>query len=868
MTFSTFISHSNQSSQIAASGEASSPESFNETKIDEQDNLENIKNLEAEKNEAGKKESSVIVPLDVEMRSDISTDSCAREPPRKKQALEASKSPNSKTVRNSSDNDSGISGTTNALPSPLAPTDVIQSKKQKSEKSGGKNSETSSNSSSGQEMETDSKTDSSIKKDSSEDGYGYVSGQANLKPKMSTELQQESNSTSSNDEENCEKMRVVTPHTNLQKPRPKKKVVSAAEKRELRRKKLIERAKSKRLKVKALVNHVPTEEDMNDLLKEFTVDFLLKGYSSLATDLRFKLMSEDVDIDKSHFLWLITYFLKFASQLEVELEQIGPVLSVETVAYLTYEGVRFFEDLELAVREQRERPVDLRPHLRRIHLVVTALREFFQTLETYAKFSHFNPEDKEKLHDVRLAVCSMRELRQLFLLLIRKFDPNLQTKQYLTDLVCGNHSLLVMIEHAKMDVEIMTSHLTQFATVEVMRQYGQLLEGFDTNSEFVNDCVFTMMHHVSGDLSAPETLFLPQVLETFSDIWERDDVEICEDWADLIEYVIQKFISTIRSRPHAYASHLLECLSNSEAADENGFTKSQLDHLYTFYTQVEDNQDAVGLVIELYKTQLNVTKTRLAVIQALLSQGIISLAQYMNMMYMKSLLTTCKNEGEGSVVVEVGSERCDSEGHDTEGQIEGNAHDPNAPSKDQIDTLKELLKKQGKASLLNWLQQTLLDACCVKINGNDLFKPAGGALEPVPFHFNYINQSIPMVAWSKGQESGLQTETFMLLLHQLGFHLATDVGKCFPRIPHFWSADHLYNLALKVAPLRKDELRGMDLSLLDISEEKGDTTSNDKSFEDHNVTSPSSTSVKAWPASDPESGTPNKEGSTFTAFAM
>lgn len=70
-----------------------------------------------------------------------------------------------------------------------------------------------------------------------------------------------------------------------------------------------------------------------------------------------------------------------------------------------------------------------------------------------------------------------------------------------------------------------------------------------------------------------------------------------------------------------------------------------------------------------------------------------------------------------------------------------------------------------------------------------------------------------MVAWSKNQESGLQTETFMLLLHKLGFHLATDVGKCFPRIPHFWSADHLYNLALKVGPLRKEELK-MDLSLM------------------------------------------------------
>ena len=207
------------------------------------------------------------------------------------------------------------------------------------------NSETSSSASSHCDLKDNQDMDSgkNDKKESSEEGYGYVSAQANLKSKTQvTSEQQESNSTSSNDEDMGRK-RNVTPHTNLQKPRPKKKVISAAEKRELRRKKLIERSKSKRLKVwsdirfrsfniylkcifqvKALVHHVPTDEDIADLLKEFTVDFLLKGYSSLVTDLRLQLMSdENPDIDKSHFLWLITYFLKFASQLEVELEQIG-----------------------------------------------------------------------------------------------------------------------------------------------------------------------------------------------------------------------------------------------------------------------------------------------------------------------------------------------------------------------------------------------------------------------------------------------------------------------------------------------------------------------------------------------------------------
>merc|ERR1712008_626115 len=51
-------------------------------------------------------------------------------------------------------------------------------------------------------------------------------------------------------------------------------------------------------------------------------------------------------------------------------------------------------------------------------------------------------------------------------------------------------------------------------------------------------------------------------------------------------------------------------------------------------------------------------------------------------------------------------------------------------------------------------------------------------------------------------------------LHKLGFHLATDVGKCFPRIPDHWPADHLYHLALKVGPLNKQHLK-MDLTILE-----------------------------------------------------
>ena len=35
-----------------------------------------------------------------------------------------------------------------------------------------------------------------------------------------------------------------------------------------------------------MVHHVPTNADIEDLLKEFTVDFVLMGFSSLVVDLR------------------------------------------------------------------------------------------------------------------------------------------------------------------------------------------------------------------------------------------------------------------------------------------------------------------------------------------------------------------------------------------------------------------------------------------------------------------------------------------------------------------------------------------------------------------------------------------------------
>lgn len=146
-------------------------------------------------------------------------------------------------------------------------------------------------------------------------------------------------------------------------------------------------------------------------------------------------------IDLSHFFWLVTYFLKFAAQLELDLEHIKCVLSYKTLSYLTYEGVTLYEQLELTSRHCE---IDLEPNLCRIYLVVTAIREFLQTLNTYTNIVHLSPNDIEYIRRLQSQISMTDDLKQLFILLIRNYNPAIQSKQYLQDLIVTNHILLLV----------------------------------------------------------------------------------------------------------------------------------------------------------------------------------------------------------------------------------------------------------------------------------------------------------------------------------------------------------------------------------------------------------------------------------------
>ncbi|XP_075992234.1 timeless isoform X2 [Anticarsia gemmatalis] len=650
---------------------------------------------------------------------------------------------------------------------------------------------------------------------------------------------QESISTSSNEDELPTKKPVhQKPHN--PKQRINNKVRSCISMQDRKRKKIVKRGKSNIINVQGLSHKTPTDDDIANVLKEFTVDFLLKGYNSLVQTLYNQILTNlQLEIDTSHFFWLVTYFLKFATQIELDVEHVCSVLSFDIVSYLTAEGVNLCEQFELAIKLDGS---DLKPSIRRLHLVVTAIRELIQAIEVYKKFPHVCKEDKNALIMLQIKMCETEELRSLLVLLLRHYNPKYHTRQYLQDLVVTNHILLMFLDGAIKLPEYHGStnipdHIRQFATTEIMYQYGLLLEDYIGNGEFVNDCIFTLMHHVGGELGSLITLFQPKILKTFTSIW-KSEFEICDDWSDLIEYVINTFIKKPHSL-HSTANFRLDTESFDDEKIEikpleaplsqtnldnvdienkklsthstithtalDNWTEDELSSLSWNYMQCSALPDVVGEIIKLFKED-GVIKSRDSVIRQLFKQNLINKEEFDNLL-----------KGE-------------SDRNSKNVQINKEVRD------DEISTLCEQLAQDGKQKFLDWVQSVLLETCFAKIylekrsneiEGEEPFDNAEinwmnlrksedlNVLSPVSYHSLVLNQSVPLVPWNCKQASMCKDLKFLQLLHKLGFHMPVDSGKVFIRIPHFWTADFLYDVAGKISPIDKSKLK---FSMNDISD--------------------------------------------------
>ncbi|XP_063374994.1 protein timeless-like [Cydia amplana] len=657
---------------------------------------------------------------------------------------------------------------------------------------------------------------------------------------------QETISTSSNDDEIPFKKPVhQKPHHPKQRVNTKARTSIITTLEERKRKKINKRSKANIINIQELNHESPTDDDLSYVFKEFTVDFLLKGYNSLVHTLYSQILTNVMlEIDTSHFFWLLTYFLKFATQIELDLQYISGVISFDIVSYLTAEGVNLCEQFELAVKLDRN---NWTSSSRRLHLVVTAIREFVQTIEVYKKFPHICTVQKDALISLQNKMCEADELRSLLVLLLRHYNPKYHSKQYLKDLVITNHILLTFLDSAMKNPNYTGStdiveHIKQFAAPEIICQYGLLLEEYAVNGEFVNDCVFTIMHHVAGELDSLTSLYQPKILKTFTYIW-KSEFEVCDDWSDLIQYVINTFTrkhevlltdsirhcfrmdtqifndkqvlteyqadvaSAKKDFQHAAEGRKKKSVhSSASRSSKERWTKDELSTLTWNYLKGNNTHpDTIGKILRCLK-EYGTVKSRYSVIRELYKQNVINKEEY-------EKLSKCE--------VNADTAKMKKEMRDVE-----------------IGKFCEQLRQNGKTKYLDWVQQVLLETCYVKLQIEKRYRSECGptaaragqtgtrqfklfnqgnispVMSPVSYHALLLNQCVPLVPWNCEQAAMCKDLKFLQLLHKLGFQMPVDTGKVFIRIPHVWSADVLYEVAGKVAVIDTTKLK---FSITDIT---------------------------------------------------
>ena len=162
-------------------------------------------------------------------------------------------------------------------------------------------------------------------------------------------------------------------------------------------------------------------------------------------------------------------------------------------------------------------------------MVVKTIREYLQMLERYCDSTTQRTGNGEKrIRHLCDFLPAIRDLRQVFLLQLRNFNPIIQSRRYLHDVITTNHVLLLTLEraakqsaHGTMGFD-MNQHLNQFCSRAILVRYGNALEDFKSNGAFVNNSILTIFHHVGGDLGRADLLCQPDILRPFRKILEED----------------------------------------------------------------------------------------------------------------------------------------------------------------------------------------------------------------------------------------------------------------------------------------------------------------------------------------------------------
>jgi len=511
---------------------------------------------------------------------------------------------------------------------------------------------------------------------------------------------------------------------------------------------------------RSLVYQVATELDVLAILTEFTIDFLLKGYRKLLADVQEIIAKDQINTFrfKEFYSWMVYYFLPMTADLGIPLKHIS--LQYDTIHYIIAETL--LNAIKITVSTN---PLPL--NLKLVAGFVRAQQSFVETINRYMENTFTEQQDRTNLKNIQLQIIQTKNIRQLYVLLTKlATDEKMLSRKYLSHLVETNHMHLTMIQQlASQDTRThinLASHIEQFASTDMMKPYIFLLESFSENSNTVNDCVFTMMHHIVGDLSSPQALDVDSLHSTIRKILNQQDLSLCDDWKDLLEYMIVYF-TTKKVTVEAHPTNPEPSPISAEGSKKSG-TKRRLSRT-GFVGPNAANSSAFSETEDCTASQNTCS-------------WISSLDIDPDMIHQDTALD------------DSGWSTDDSFGaSDVQSQ-------PKPPNPDEIKKLTRVLSENGQGDLVDWLQGSLLDAWRVKLDVGTLY-PDRVPLEPLPYYCHARGLRIPLLMFNSRLIHCNQNEDFLNLARELGLEI---VGRLV-FIPCKLQTSHILQGALALGPV-------------------------------------------------------------------
>jgi len=520
------------------------------------------------------------------------------------------------------------------------------------------------------------------------------------------------------------------------------------------------------------------DREINRILAHFGVTVLKNGFKDLVANLLTYLTDSSNSgnpLDQSYLTWLLSYFLKFVFLPEMSYDLVDDAISLEVVNFLTYLAVNSVEVLTSQLLDAKKKnQTDVDPTaLRRVHLCVMAMREVFHSLNYISTCMKLTSADALKLQDNFFKIASLQDLQQIFILMLRTCPLETKYRIYLRDIVTTNHVYLLLVEiilGASSDspqIEkfrskfSMLDHVSHFAQDSIVRAYGYLLENYEQNSPCLNDCIMTMLHHISGDCGRPEVLLQIPILSTFMEIYENE-FPLGRESMELVEYILCKFESSCKEEESQTNK---EQNSTVVKADPNQGTCSSS-------SEERENDSGVNVDIEDENSA---------------SESPVSSSSSMEMD-----ANTPNLQADSDCKVN----------YPFLNQLLMNV------SESHVATLKRVSPSCRKG--LDWVSGRLLESCFVllkKTKNTDL----DHLEEPIPFYFHHFGLSTPIVPFLVEENEFLSDPLFINLLTQLGFYLHEGPGACFPRIPSIWGPQKMYRMATFLSSLKPKKFSEEDI---------------------------------------------------------